>query len=155
MKMDIFQQPRPAAVHGAAHGSFVLAAITAAELSEVATPAQVHGFFVATGRRIAAAEPLEGTNDIAELSARINAVWQSLGWGEAEVAFEADAICVSHRGLPVELADGAHGCWRSLALAVLEGAYDGWFRALGSGAALRTAAAWRGEVIELRHGRSA
>jgi hypothetical protein len=135
-------------------GGFALMAFSvAAEVSDGVPPEQAHGFFLAIGRRMAELEPLEGVNDASVLAARINAFWLALDWGEIELAVGKDAIVVRHRDLPNRIAPDENGDWAAMLLGVLEGAYDSWFRVLGSGPALRTTAKWEGDTLELRHGR--
>lgn len=137
----------------ASYGMALLAVATAAELAETATPGQARGFALALGRRIAASEALQGVTDAAALCQRVNAFWQALGWGEAEIALESEAIIVRHRYAPKLLKFDKTAQWPAMLLAILEGAYDSWFRQLGSGPSLTTTAAWNGETVELRHGR--
>lgn len=163
MKMQSFPQDTDHATNGMAAG---LAAFVAAAASEAfgAVPAeQVMSFYRAVGGRLAGFETLEGVHDVAGLSMRVNTFWQQLGWGEADFAVGEDAITVRHRGgllaLPVPaVALSSHGDevaqqWRAVMEATLEGAYDTWFRMLGSGPTLRTVASWKSDILELRHGR--
>lgn len=159
MKMQSFPQtPRSADWPSGAEASFtpglcVLSALTAAELGEALPPAQAHGFYLAIGRRLAALEMLEGVTDTVSLRQRTNAFWHVLGWGEVDIEAGADGILVRHRGAPVTISGATGPHWRAALLALLEGAYDTWFRTLGSGPALHTTAQWKGDVAELRHGR--
>ncbi|MDD3799835.1 MAG: cellulose biosynthesis protein BcsD [Novosphingobium sp.] len=135
-------------------GGLVLVALSAAsEVCEAVPALQAHGFFVAIGKRIAALDPLEGIHDASALSMRLNAFWAALDWGQMELELNDDAIVVRHDGLPLHIAPDPRGHWAALLSGVLEGAYDSWFRALGSGPALKTRAEWKGEALELRHGR--
>jgi hypothetical protein len=153
MKMQAFPQARQGP-GGTAVGGLALMAITmAAEVCEGVPPAQAHGFFVAIGRRMAAIEPLEGVNDASVLAARINAFWHALDWGGIELSLGNEAIVVRHGDLPNKIAPDPQGHWHRMLLGVLEGAYDSWFRVLGSGPALTTTAEWKGDTVELRHGR--
>ncbi|MEE4451712.1 cellulose biosynthesis protein BcsD [Novosphingobium resinovorum] len=153
MKMQAFPQPRSGPSDHAVGGLALLAISTASEICEAIPEEQAHGFFLAIGRRMAALEPLDGVNDASVLCARINAFWLALDWGEIELAVGRDAIIVRHRDLPTEIAPDRAGHWARMLLGVLEGAYDCWFRVLGSGPALRTTAEWKGDTLELRHGR--
>lgn len=135
----------------AAFEPFVAAIV--AELSETVPAAQRRGFYLAIGRRIAAGETLDGVEDASQLSWRVNAFWSAMGWGEADVAIERDAIVVHHRHAPPAPEHVPSGPWLGMLLAVFEGAYDAWFRRLGSGPALLTRAEWKGDTVELRHGR--
>lgn len=153
MKMQAFPQPRPAQGESGYGGLALLSLAMAAEICEGVTEAQAKGFFLAIGKRMAAIEPLEGVSDASVLCARLNAFWQALDWGEIELAVGKDAITVRHHHLPVSVAPDPKGHWAGMLLAVLEGAYDSWFRALGSGPSLRTVAEWKDDTVELRHGR--
>jgi len=153
MKMQAFPQPRLSPGEAGVGGLALLALSTAAEVCEGVTEAQARGFFLAIGRRMAALEPLDGVNDASVLCARINAFWQSLDWGEVELALGKESIVVRHRDLPNQIAADPDGHWALMLLTVLEGAYDSWFRVLGSGPALHTTAEWKGDTVELRHGR--
>ncbi|MBB4858035.1 hypothetical protein HNO88_001349 [Novosphingobium chloroacetimidivorans] len=130
-----------------------LVAALAAELAETVPAPQRRGFYLALGRRIAAAETLDGVEDASQLAWRVNAFWNAMGWGEAEVGIERDAIVVQHRDAPPAPEHVPSGPWLGMLLAVLEGAYDTWFRRLGSGPSLHTRAEWKGDLVELRHGR--
>jgi hypothetical protein len=157
MKFDPLQAPDRAAIHSDATempASFAaFAAASVAEFAEAVPAAQRRGFYLAVGRRIAAAETLDDVDDAAQLCWRVNAFWRAMGWGEAEVAIERDAIVVRHRDGPQAPEGVAAGPWMGMLLAVLEGAYDTWFRRLGSGPRLHTVAEWKGQTVELRHGR--
>ncbi|WP_404479636.1 cellulose biosynthesis protein BcsD [Novosphingobium sp. BL-52-GroH] len=153
MKMQAFPQPRQNPGEVGVGGLALMAISVAAEVSEGVPAEQAHGFFVAIGRRMADLEPLEGVNDASVLCARINAFWLALDWGEIELAVGKEAIIVRHRDLPNKIVPDHQGNWAAMLLGVLEGAYDSWFRVLGSGPALRTTAEWKGDTLELRHGR--
>ena len=153
MKMETFPEPWHVVGGNGVGGLTLLALMTANELYEAVPQAQARGFFLAIGKRMAALEPLDGINDTSALSARLNAFWATLDWGTAEIVVGDDAITVHHHGLPKSnaLDKGRH--WASMLLAVVEGAYDAWFRMLGSGPALVTRASWKGDTFELHHGR--
>ncbi|SFF91922.1 Cellulose synthase subunit D [Novosphingobium sp. CF614] len=153
MKMQAFPQPRHGPGDIGVGGLALMALSTAAEVCEAVPPAQARGFFLAIGKRMASLEPLEGVDDTAALHAKLNAFWQALDWGEVELTVGKEAIIVHHRDLPNRIAPDPQGHWATMLLSVLEGAYDSWFRALGSGPVLRTVAEWKGDVVELRHGR--
>jgi hypothetical protein len=134
-------------------GLALLCVSTAAELAQLLPPSQLHGFFVAVGRRMAAFQRLDGISEVSAMSAHVNAFWQAIGWGAVEITLGADAVTVHHAHAPRHL-DGMNlAAWPDLLLAVVEGAYDAWFRQLGSGPALTTKAEWNGDSIEIRHGR--
>lgn len=153
MRMQAFPQASQDGGDSGIGGLALMAISVAAEVSDGVPPEQAHGFFLAIGRRMADLEPLEGVNDASVLAARINAFWQALGWGAIELAVGKDAIVVIHRDLPNKIAPDPQGNWAAMLRGVLEGAYDCWFRVLGSGPALRTTAEWNGDTLELRHGR--
>ncbi|MFC0205125.1 cellulose biosynthesis protein BcsD [Novosphingobium soli] len=153
MKMQAFPQARSGPDQVGVGGLALMAISMASEVAEGVPEEQAHGFFVAIGRRMAALEPLDGVSDASVLSARINAFWQALDWGEIELAVGQEAIVVRHRDLPTRIAPDPQGNWARMLLGVLEGAYDSWFRVLGSGPALRTSAEWKEDMLELRHGR--
>ncbi|HZF46036.1 MAG TPA: hypothetical protein VEZ26_06850 [Sphingomonadaceae bacterium] len=155
MMIENFHRPLQGAEprHDPTPGIALLGVMTVAELSENASPAEMRGFALAIGRRFAALESLADDTCIAALSARINSFWRTLDWGEAEIVLENDGIIVRHRHAPREIPGGAHTNWPQILLAVLEGAYDSWFRQLGSGPSLKTVAEWKGDMVELRHGR--
>lgn len=134
-------------------GLALLAFSTATEICEAVPELQARGFFAAIGKRIAALEPLDGISDAAVLSMRLNEFWRALDWGEIELVLTSDSIVVHHRDLPRTLAPDPRGHWATMLAGVLEGAYDTWFRVLGSGPALTTHAEWKGDTLELRHGR--
>ena len=152
MRLEAFQTPRIERSQDAMAGLAAMAAMVVMELSETVTPGQARGFFNVIGKRLAALEPLNDVSGAAALSARINGFWSALDWGEAEIVLQSDAICVRHRHAPRDTPLVEAGRWPMILLAVLEGAYDAWFRDLGSGPALKTVAEWDGDVVEIRHG---
>ncbi len=134
-------------------GLALIALSTSSEICEAVPELQARGFFAALGRRIAALETLEGISDAAALSIRLNEFWFALDWGQIELTLLADGILVRHQGLPRNIAPDPRGHWATMLSGVLEGAYDTWFRTLGSGPSLTTRATWNGDTLELRHGR--
>ncbi|WP_041558026.1 hypothetical protein [Novosphingobium sp. PP1Y] len=155
MKMQSFPQPcwPDKDRDDVTPGLCLLSALTASELGEALSPSQARGFYLAIGKRFAALEPLEGVTDLAVLSTRTNTFWRTLGWGSVEIEAGAQAIAVRHHHAPLAIPGGNPKHWRPALQALLEGAYDAWFRALGSGPALTTVSEWKGDVLELRHGR--
>ncbi len=134
-------------------GTRLLVAMIASEVFATATPAQAENFFTAVGRRIAAFVPVDDIADIAALEVRVNRLWQALHWGGARLDMGVDGIAIHHHGMPAGLENDLDGRWPAMAEAVLRGAYDSWFRTLGSGASLRTTVVcWSQDVMELRHG---
>ncbi|TYC80995.1 cellulose biosynthesis protein BcsD [Novosphingobium sp. BW1] len=134
-------------------GLALLAISSATEICEAVPELQARGFFAAIGRRMAALESLDGLSDAALLSIRINDFWRALDWGEARLELTDEGIVVQHTNLPRDIAPDPRGHWATMLAGVLEGAYDSWFRTLGSGPALTTTAEWKGDTLELRHGR--
>lgn len=153
MKIDPVHQMTQSAAARAPVSHGIFAAAVVAELAEAIPAAQRHGFYQAVGRRMAATELLEGVNDVSQLGWRVNAFWGAIGWGEADLAIERDHIVVRHRDLPAAAEGASADMWQDMLLSALEGAYDAWFRRLGSGPTLRTWAEWAGDTLELRHGR--
>ncbi|WP_260926366.1 cellulose biosynthesis protein BcsD [Novosphingobium sp. 9] len=136
----------------AGFAAFALATVN--EAFNAVPEAQARGFFRSVGKRLAGMEQLDGVNDVSGLSVRVNALWQRLGWGEADFAVGREAIIVRHRDAPLVADDPEDDPnWRIALGAVLEGAYDAWFRMLGSGPVLKTESHWTASTLELRHGR--
>jgi hypothetical protein len=154
MTMHLLSQARERG--GAAareYGLAVLTAMTAAEVFAEAPPQAVHGFYRAVGRRLAALIDLADVQDIDVLAERINALWLACGCGQARFQAIDTGIKVIHRGAPTTIEGDQAGVWALLFPAILEGAYDAWFRQLGSGQALSTRILrHEGDVIELHHG---
>lgn len=132
----------------------LLVAAMASEIGAVATEPQVRGFFVAVGRRLAAHADMTEVTNIALMTARVNTFWAGMGWGSAHIAMAGNALVIQHSGMPEVLDGDTEGRWPTIAAAVLEGAYDAWLRAVGSGQMLNTQViSWRNGTVELRHGR--
>lgn len=137
-----------------AKGFALLTALTAFEIRDSASPAQARGFYLAVGRRLAELEPVEEIADLSVLGSRLNKLWAALDWGHVIFCMEDDGIAVRHHGLPHALDGDVEGLWPDLVSALLEGAYDSWFRALGSGDALQTRCIdFNGGTLDLWHGR--
>lgn len=153
MKMQGFPSPRREPREAGMGGFTLLSLSTAAEICEAVPEAQARGFFLSLGRRIAGLEKLDGVTDVAALAARLDGFWSALEWGHVEVEPGADGFVVRHHGLPRDIAPDPRGNWALMLAAVLEGAYDSWFRTLGSGPALHTRAQWNGDTLEVHHGR--
>lgn len=135
-------------------GLALLIAMIAAEIWSTATPAQAHNFYLAVGRKLAAAEPMEDAADLTLLATRVNKLWSALDWGHVIFCMEEEGIAIRHQGLPPALDGDVEGLWAEIISAVLEGAYDSWFRTLGSGAALMTRRVdFNGGTLDLWHGR--
>ena len=154
MKMDLLNKVRervgaPAREYGLA----VLTAMTAAEIFAEAQPEQVHGFYVAVGRRLSTLVEVGDVRDLDEFAMRVNALWEACGCGHTRLQEVETGIKVTHRGAPVSIEGDQAGYWARLFPALIEGAYDAWFRQLGSGALLSTRIIrHEGDLIELHHG---
>lgn len=134
-------------------GLALMTAMIGSEVYGTATRAQADAFFGAVGRRIASLLQVGDIADADTLMARINRLWQALGWGTAHLQMTEDAILIHHVGLPETLEGDVDGRWSDMAPPVLRGAYDSWFRALGGGDHLHISVIhWRDGVMELRYG---
>lgn len=153
MRMQAFPRPRSGPDDIGVGGLALLAISTAAEICEAVPENQARGFFLSLGKRMAALEPLEGVTDVGSLTASVNAFWKALDWGHVQIEAGERGFTVLHDDLPNRIAPDPHGHWHTMLCAVLEGAYDSWFRILGSGPALTTRAKWQGDTLELHHGR--
>ncbi len=123
------------------------------EVSEGATDEQARGFFNAVGTRLAAMLPLAEVDDADELVAQMNGLWDALGLGRVGLELDDEGIDIIHSDLPVVLDAGDDGLWMKAAPHILEGAYESWFRSLGSGATLTTRLTRAAPgLVELRHG---
>lgn len=123
------------------------------EISESATDEQAKGFFNAVGARVASLLPLAGVDDADELVAQMNALWDALGWGRVSLELDDEGIDIFHSGLPAVLDADDDGLWMKAAPHILEGAYESWFRGLGSGPRLTTRLTRAAPgLVELRHG---
>lgn len=134
-------------------GASFLVAMIASELADAATEDQSHGFYNAVGKRIAAVVPLDDVEDLGTMTARINALWATLGWGSAVVTVEDSAIVVRQDGLWPETEAEIAAPWKALLPPLIEGTYATWFQMMGSSPALATTACWKGQTLEVRHGR--
>jgi hypothetical protein len=154
MKMHLLSQARErAGAPAREYGLAVLTAMTAAEVYAEARPAAAHGFYSAIGRRLATLVDLSDVHDIEGLADRINRLWSACGCGQARLQAVDTGIKITHRGAPAAIEGDHAGYWAQLFPAILEGAYDAWFRQLGSGQALSTRILHQeGDVIELHHG---
>lgn len=86
------------------------------------------------GTRFATTFPLPGSQTLAEAQRAMSACWDSQDWGWVELEERTDHLLIRHYCSPLVTALGStHLRWTP---AFLEGAYQHWFRSLGSGAAL-------------------
>jgi hypothetical protein len=154
MTMHLLSQARERAGGPAReYGLAVLTAMTAAEVCAEASPEAVHGFYAAVGRRLATLINLADVQDIDALADRINGLWLACGCGQVRFQAVDTGIKMIHRGAPTAIEGDQPGYWALLFPAILAGAYDAWFRQLGSGQALSTRILrHEGDVIELHHG---
>lgn len=135
-------------------GFALLTAVTAAEIWSTASIPQARAFYGAVGKRLAAMEPMDSVTDLTALATRANKLWAALDWGHVIFCMEDEGIAIRHQQLPHALDGDVEGCWPEMIAAVMEGVYDAWFRALGSGPALVTRAMdFNGGVLDLWHGR--
>jgi hypothetical protein len=154
MKEDFMEEPVVAPHAPDVAGLSLLTALTASEIFRSATASQARGFYVAIGKRIADFAAIDDVSNFSALTLRINRIWHAMHWGEASLTIAEDGIIIHHRDMPDALEGDVEGHWPDVRNAILEGAYDGWFRALGSGPELRTWIVHTHEgQIELRHGR--
>ena len=124
------------------------------ELRDNASPDEAHGFLKAIGTRLADGAPMPSVDRLDMLAAAMNEVWRTLDWGQVRLEAEEDGIGIVHFGAPSRLGSDDGALWPPAFASIIEGAYDGWFRALGSGPKLVTSFVARsGDRIELRHGR--
>jgi hypothetical protein len=154
MKLDLMARARERASAPAREfGLAVLTAMTAAEVFAEASPEAARGFYVAVGRRIAGLVDLAQVHDLDTLGERVNALWSACGCGHARFTPSDTGIRIIHQGAPMSLHGDDDHCWARLFPAMVEGAYDAWFRELGSAPSLTTRILRHaGDVIELHHG---
>lgn len=133
----------------------IWSALTSAMMAEVhsgATGEQARKFFGALGERIAAMQPVDDIEDLNMLCERINLLWAHLGWGTVDMTLNDGGIDLRHEDVPAMPASLDDGHWWPAVGAILEGAYDHWFRCLGSCAKLHTRVIQQTEGdFELRH----
>lgn len=83
------------------------------------------------GVRFAAQHPLGPSEHVTELQQAMNAVWDSLDWGQVELVQSSSGMEIQHRFSPLVAALGeAEANW---ATGFLQGAYQQWFDAAGAG----------------------
>jgi len=131
----------------------VLIGALIAEIIDEANEDQWAGFFQATGGRLAAQLSLERIEDARDLVHEINGLWHTLGWGDVSLEFDDEGVDIFHNNLPRSLGSDDDGGWVKVAPHILVGAYEGWFRSLGSGSHLRTKILRQtADLVQLRHG---
>ena len=123
------------------------------EIFATASQDQAHGFFRAIGRRLSTLSPVVDREDIGVLAQVMNRLWTEIGWGHVTLQLKVDGIDIAHSGYPPQLTGSDPALWQKAAAAILEGAYDSWFRSVGGGSSLRTfVLSQSSDRIELRHG---
>lgn len=154
MKMDrLIATHERAEARPREHGLAMLTALTATEVSAEAKPEQAHGFYVAIGRRFSTLVDMADVHDLDDLATRINGLWAACGYGHVRLQAVETGIRVVYRGGPVTIEGDHAGHWARLFPALLEGAYDAWFRQLGSSGLLSTRLLrHEGDLIEFHHG---
>ncbi|WP_206241790.1 cellulose biosynthesis protein BcsD [Novosphingobium terrae] len=136
-----------------AYGRALLATLVMSEVFDAALPAQAQGFYRAVGKRLAAHHPIPHMQDLRELQRAANAVWEQLGLGHADITLEVQGVVIRQMGFPPAIEGDKVNHWGTALPALLEGAYDGWLRSLGSPEALVTrVTAQSADRIEIRHG---
>jgi hypothetical protein len=134
-------------------GIALIAALAMGELFGAASPAQARGFYRSAGARMAAQHPIPPMRDLRELEGAVNAFWAPLGLGYATITLDAQGVLIRHRDAPEAITGDAGQHWNEALPALLEGAYDGWLRAMGSPEALVTRIEGHDEsAIDIRHG---
>ncbi|MGC4252382.1 MAG: hypothetical protein QM605_13220 [Sphingobium sp.] len=124
-----------------------------AEAYAVAQTEQADAFFRASGKRFAGAVDLKGVSDLSVFEARINGLWERIGWGQAHLEMTEDAVLIRHIGLPPAFHGERDEKGKRAVPLLLAGAYDAFFEALGSGPALHSRVmSWSSDMLELRHG---
>jgi len=135
-------------------GLSLLTAMLGAEVCGAASPEQADAFFTAVGARLAGLLRVDDIGAIEMLAGRVNQFWQTLGLGDVDMTLTQDGVRIRHHGMPETLEGDFDGCWATMAPALLKGAYDAWFRAIGSGESLHTELlGWEDGVVDLHHGR--
>ena len=123
-----------------------------AEVQEGATSEQAQGLFRSLGGRIAVMISIEDIRSLDSLCDHINILWAQLGFGHVAMTLDDAGIDLRHSGVPHMPSPTDDGAWSAMIAPVLEGAYDVWFRAMGSSTKLRTRLVKQDEdCITLRH----
>ena len=138
---------------GGGDGSDLLAWVIGSEIYAMATADQAEGFFLSVGQRLARLVAMDEVEALAALETRANLLWHVLGWGEVHMTREANGVRLQHRGLPRAPEEAGADHWPVMLRTILRGAYDTWFRALGSGETLHTRIVQASDKeVELHHG---
>lgn len=110
----------------------------AAELSAGLPPEELRLLFRRIGGRMADALPVARCDTVDELRSAFNARWQSIDWGFATLHEDGEHLRITHACSPLAMSFGPEaGDWAS---GFFEGAYEAWFAAQGTPAALHVRA---------------
>ena len=143
----------PSASDPADRGLAMIGALAMGEVFAAASQAQACGFYRSVGVALAKAHPIPPMRDLRELEGAVNTIWAMLGLGYATIALDAQGVLIRHQDMPTAIEGDVNCDWTRAAPALLEGAYDGWLRAMGSPQALITSIQSQSEFgIEIRHG---
>lgn len=134
-------------------GMALIAALTMGEVFDAASQSQARGFYRSVGAKMAAAHPIPPMRDLRELQGAVNAFWAKMGLGESVITLDAQGVLIRHQDAPQAIAGDTGNHWAEALPALLEGAYDGWLRAMGSPEALVTRIqSHDATLVEIRHG---
>lgn len=126
----------------------------AAELSAVMDPAGLRALMWRVGERFAQQFDPGNCATLAELERALAHIWLDVDWGWASIEDAGGALVIRHYCAPLQAALGeSSGNWSP---AFLEGAYQHWFRMLGSSDTLRVSQSTPMDAagcLELRFGR--
>ncbi|ARU17765.1 cellulose biosynthesis protein BcsD [Croceicoccus marinus] len=113
---------------------------------------QTHGFFVATGRRMAALAQLGDLSNVDDIQLTLNIVWNRMRLGAVNFELDDHGLDIVHAGLPSRESGASEAIVNAIP-AILEGAYSAWLESLAQkGAPLRTwVVSHSGSRLELRH----
>ena len=113
---------------------------------------QTHGFFVATGRRLAALARLGDLSNVEDIELTLNTVWDRMGLGAVNFELDDHGLDIVHTGLPSRGSGASETIVEALP-AMLEGAYSAWLESLSQeGEKLRTwVVSQSGSRLDLRH----
>lgn len=113
---------------------------------------QTHGFFVATGRRMAALARLGDLSNVEDIELTLNTVWNRMGLGAVNFELDDHGLDIVHTDLPSREIGASEAIVDAMP-AMLEGAYAAWLESLSQdGATLRTwIVSHSGSRLELRH----
>lgn len=151
----IAKEAEPASAHDTAPLPQIwlaLSAMMVAEVHDGATPEQANGLFRSLGGRLAALISIDDVRSLDGLCDQINGLWANLGLGHVAMTLDDEGVGLTHGGVPHMPPPGDDDLWSMMVGPLLEGAYDSWFRAMGSNTKLRTRLVKQNEgCIELRH----